>query len=62
LENTIGESVVSPIKASDYIHPIEDAKAQELPFGENHQLITKKDQVKSEKDQVRIKLKGPSKV
>jgi len=35
LENTIGESVVSPIKASDYIHPIEDAKAQELPLGED---------------------------
>lgn len=32
LENTIGESVVSPIKASDYIHPIEEVKAQELPF------------------------------
>ena len=32
LENTIGESVVSPLKASDYIHPIEDGKAEELPF------------------------------
>ncbi|MBR4704260.1 MAG: hypothetical protein IKP02_01495 [Paludibacteraceae bacterium] len=32
LENTIGESVVSPIKASDYIHPIEEGTAQELPF------------------------------
>ena len=35
LENTIGESVVSPIKASDYIHPIEDSTAQELPFDED---------------------------
>ena len=32
LEKTIGESVVSPIKAKDYIHPIEDATAQELDF------------------------------
>ncbi len=32
LEATIGESVVSPIKASDYIRPIEDGKAQELPL------------------------------
>ena len=32
LENTIGESVVSPIKASDYIRPIEEGQAQELPF------------------------------
>ena len=32
LENTIGESVVSPIKASDYIRPIEDTTVQELPF------------------------------
>ena len=36
LENTIGESVVSPIKASDYIHPIEEVKAQELPFDEDN--------------------------
>ena len=36
LENTIGESVVSPIKASDYIHPIEEVKAQELPFNEDN--------------------------
>ena len=35
LENTLGESVVSPIKASDYIHPIEDGQAQELPFDED---------------------------
>jgi hypothetical protein len=33
LEHTIGESVVSPIKASDYIQPIEEDNAQELPFG-----------------------------
>ena len=32
LENTIGESVVSPIKACDYIRPIEDTTVQELPF------------------------------
>ena len=32
LENTIGESVVSPIKASDYIRPIEEGNVQELPF------------------------------
>ena len=35
LENTIGESVVSPLKASDYIRPIEDGKAEELPFDDN---------------------------
>ena len=34
LERTIGESVVSPVKARDYVHPIEDASAQELPFDE----------------------------
>ena len=32
LESTIGESVVSPIKASDYIRPIEEGKAEEIPF------------------------------
>ena len=32
LENTIGESVVSQLKASDYIRPIEEGKAEELPF------------------------------
>lgn len=32
LENTIGESVISSIKASDYIRPIEDGQVQELPF------------------------------
>lgn len=36
LEATIGESVVSSLKASDYIHPIEDSTAQELPF-EGHE-------------------------
>ena len=35
LENTIGESVVSPLKASDYIRPIEEGKAEELPFDED---------------------------
>ncbi len=37
LEATIGESVVSPIKASDYIHPIEEGKADELPFDEKNE-------------------------
>ena len=36
LENTIGESVVSPIKASDYIRPIEETTVQELPFEDNN--------------------------
>ena len=35
LENTIGESIVSPLKASDYIRPVEDSETQELPFDEN---------------------------
>lgn len=35
LENTIGESVVSPLKASDYLRPIEESTAQDLPFDEN---------------------------
>ena len=30
LEKTIGDSVVSPIKAKDYIHPIEETTAQEI--------------------------------
>ena len=34
LENTIGESVVSSLKASDNIRPIEDGNAEELPFDE----------------------------
>lgn len=37
----IGESVVSPIKASDYIRPIEEGKAEELPF-ENESEQTQK--------------------
>ena len=41
LEATIGESVVSPIKASDYIRPIEEGKAEELPFDENGEDDTK---------------------
>lgn len=36
LENTIGESVVSSLKASDYIQPIENGKAEELPFDEEN--------------------------
>ena len=32
LEKQLGRSVISPAKASDYIHPIEDGTAQELPF------------------------------
>ena len=32
LEHTIGESVVTPIKAREYIRPIEETTAQELPF------------------------------
>ena len=32
LEASLGRSVVTSQKASDYIHPIEEAKAQELPF------------------------------
>ena len=32
LESTIGESVVSPIKASDYLKSIEDKTQQELQF------------------------------
>jgi len=37
LEATIGESVVSPIKASDYIRPIEEGKATELPLEEKEE-------------------------
>lgn len=32
LEKQLGRSVLSRAKASDYIHPIEESKAQELPF------------------------------
>ena len=35
LESTIGESVITSAKASDYIKPIEEGTAQELPFEEN---------------------------
>ena len=41
MEATSGESVVSPIKASDYIRPIEEGKAEELPF-ENESEQTQK--------------------
>ncbi|MBR2166803.1 MAG: hypothetical protein IJ920_00470, partial [Paludibacteraceae bacterium] len=49
-EHTIGESVVSPIKASDYIRPIEEGQAQELPFEEDN---SKKYQANSKKYQVK---------
>ena len=32
LEQSLGQSVISSAKASDYIRPIEDGKAEELPF------------------------------
>jgi len=32
LERQLGRSVISSRRAADYIHPIEDAKADELPF------------------------------
>jgi hypothetical protein len=35
LESTIGESVITAAKASDYIMPIEEGTAQELPFEDN---------------------------
>lgn len=35
LEASLGRSVVTSQKASDYLRPIEEAKAQELPFDEN---------------------------
>lgn len=31
LEKELGRSVVTPLKATDYIHPIEEAEAKELP-------------------------------
>lgn len=34
LERQLGRSVISSQRASDYIRPIEDAKAEELPFDE----------------------------
>ena len=35
LEASLGRSVVTSQKASDYLRPVEEAKAQELPFDEN---------------------------
>ena len=35
IESRLGRSVISSEKASDYIKPIEEGKAQELPFDEN---------------------------
>ena len=35
LESTIGEIVITSAKASDYIRPIEEGTAQELPFKED---------------------------
>lgn len=32
IEQGLGRSIISPNKASDYIHPIEDAEAKELPL------------------------------
>ena len=32
LEKQLGRSVISRAKASDYIHPVEDTEAKELPF------------------------------
>ena len=34
LEKELGRSVVTPLKASDYIRPIEDTEAKELPNDE----------------------------
>ena len=36
LEQSLGQSVISSSKASDYIHPIEEGSAQELPFNEDN--------------------------
>ena len=36
IESRLGHSVISSQRASDYIRPIEDGKAQELPFEENN--------------------------
>ena len=35
LERQLGRSVISSERASDYLRPIEDGKAQELPFNED---------------------------
>ena len=32
IEKDLGRSIISSMKASDYIKPIEEAKSQELPF------------------------------
>ena len=32
LERQLGHSVISSKKASDYIHPVEEGEAKELPF------------------------------
>ena len=34
IESRLGHSVISSERASDYLRPIEDASAQELPFDE----------------------------
>ena len=34
IEKRLGHTVISSKKASDYIRPIEDAEAKELPFDE----------------------------
>jgi len=34
LERQLGRSVISSERASDYLHPIEDGKVEELPFEE----------------------------
>ncbi len=35
LERQLGRSVISSERASDYLRPIEETKAQELPFDED---------------------------
>ena len=37
VEKQIGHSIISSLKASDYIHPIEDTEAKELPTDDNQQ-------------------------
>ena len=41
LEKSLGQSVVSSSKASDYIRPIEEGSAQELPFEEKKEQLIK---------------------
>ena len=36
IESRLGHSVISSQRASDYIHPIEESKAQELPFDDKN--------------------------